>query len=204
MENYNIFRGIRQVFNSTFTALTSQEKDGFLWFVREDSATTVGDIYFGTKKYAEAVDVSTKANKSEAISSLSLTMDNEYKLKLSGTTADGSGFTVADIVDLPLETMVVSGSYDSANTQIVLTLKNGSTTSFPVSALVDGLQSEITSSNKLSADLISDGTTNKVVTGTDKTNWDNAYASAHTHSNKSVLDDISSADVTKWTVQYRV
>ena len=34
-----------------------------------------------------------------------------------------------------------------------------------------GLQTEITSSNKLSADLISDGTTNKTVTATEKSAW---------------------------------
>jgi len=198
IENYNVFKGIKQVFESTYTALTNSQKEGYLWFVRKDSATTVGDVYFGAKKYAEATDISIKADKSEAISALSLTMDSEYKLTLSGRTADGSGFTVSDVIDLPLETMVVSGAYDSANTQIVLTLKNGSTTSFPVSALVDGLQSEITTGNTLSADLISDGTTNKVVTGTDKTNWNNASSSAHSHDNKTVLDDISSSDVDKW------
>ena len=152
--------------------------------------------------YISTADTSNFASVSEAISALSLTMDSEYKLTLSGRTADGSGFTVSDVIDLPLETMVVSGAYDSANTQIVLTLKNGSTTSFPVSALVDGLQSEITAQNTLSADLISDGTTNKVVTGTDKTNWNNAYASAHTHTNKSVLDGIAANDITNWNNAY--
>lgn len=55
MDNYNVFKGIRQVFASTYTALTNSQKEGFLWFVRYDTATTVGDIYFGTKKYSEAI-----------------------------------------------------------------------------------------------------------------------------------------------------
>jgi hypothetical protein len=42
-------------------------------------------------------------------------------------------------IDLPLETMVVSGSYDSTNKKIILTLKNGQTIEFSVADLVSGL-----------------------------------------------------------------
>ena len=79
-------------------------------------------------------------------------------------------------VDLPLETMVVGGSYDSTNKKIILTLKNGQTIEFSVADLVSGLQSEITSNNKLSADLVDDtSTTNKFVSASDKTTWDGKY-----------------------------
>ena len=79
-------------------------------------------------------------------------------------------------VDLPLETMVVGGSYDSTNKKIILTLKNGQTVEFSVADLVSGLQSEITSSNKLSADLVDDtSTTNKFVSASEKTTWGNKY-----------------------------
>lgn len=47
-------------------------------------------------------------------------------------------------VDLPLETMVVSGRYDYITKQIILTLKNGETISFPVVDLVDGIVSQDT------------------------------------------------------------
>jgi frataxin-like iron-binding protein CyaY len=79
-------------------------------------------------------------------------------------------------VDLPLETMVVGGSYDSTNKKIILTLKNGQTIEFSVADLVSGLQSEITSNNKLSADLVDDtNTTNKFVSASDKTTWNAKY-----------------------------
>ena len=42
-------------------------------------------------------------------------------------------------IDLPLETMVVSGSYDSTNKKIILTLKNDQTIEFSVADLVSGL-----------------------------------------------------------------
>jgi hypothetical protein len=122
--------------------------------------------------YLKANDVSTKVDKSNAVSSLSLGMNSStYTITLSGAMADGSTFTVGDPIDLPLETMVVDGSYNSSTKKVSLGLKNGSSVEFSVADLVAGLQSEITSSNKLSADLIQDGTTNKVVTATDKNNW---------------------------------
>ena len=117
-------------------------------------------------------DVSNLATKSAAIGSLSLVLDSsDYKITLSGTKVDGTSFTVQDVIDLPLESVVVNGAYDSSTKKVVLTLQNGSTVDFSVADLVAGLQSEITSSNKLSADLIKDGTTNKTVTDTEKQTW---------------------------------
>ena len=117
-------------------------------------------------------DVSNLATKSAAIGSLSLVLDSsDYKITLSGTKVDGTSFTVQNVIDLPLESVVVNGVYDSSTKKVVLTLQNNSTVEFSVADLVAGLQSEITSSNKLSADLIQDGTTNKTVTATEKSAW---------------------------------
>ena len=113
-----------------------------------------------------------KVDKANAISALTLSLNTtDYKLTLSGTRADGTNFTVSDVVDLPLESVVVGGSYDAATKKVILTLQNGNTIDFSVADLVSGLQTEITSTNKLSADLISDGTTNKTVTATEKNTW---------------------------------
>jgi hypothetical protein len=121
-------------------------------------------------------DISGKADKSAAIGSLSLSMNSSnYQITLSGTKVDGTSFTVSDVIDLPLESVVVSGAYDNNTKKVVLTLKDSSTVDFSVADLVSGLQTEITSSNKLSADLIQDGNTNKVVTSTEKTTWNSKY-----------------------------
>ena len=120
--------------------------------------------------FLTASDISGKAGKSEAIGSLSLSLDTtNYKITLTGTYVDGTPFTVSDVIDLPLESVVVNGSYNSSTKKVVLTLKNNSTVEFSIADLISGLQSEITSSNKLSADLVKDGTTNKVFTATEKT-----------------------------------
>ena len=124
-------------------------------------------------------DVSNLATKNAAIGSLSLALDStNYKITLSGTKVDGSAFTVQNVIDLPLESVVVDGSYNNTTKKVVLTLQNGSTVDFSVADLVAGLQSEITSTNKLSADLIQDGTTNKTVTATEKQTWNNAVQPA--------------------------
>lgn len=44
-------------------------------------------------------------------------------------------------IDLPLESMVVSGRYDNATKKVILTLQNGSTVEFSVADLVEGLVS---------------------------------------------------------------
>ena len=76
------------------------------------------------------------------------------------------------VVDFPLESVVVSGAYDDNTKKVVLTLQNGSTIDFSVADLIEGLQAEITSSNKLDSDLVDDTSqTNKFVTATDISNW---------------------------------
>ena len=84
-------------------------------------------------------------------------------------------------IDLPLESVVVNGSYDSATKKVILTLQNGNTIDFSVADLVSGLQTEITSSNKLNADLVDDSTsTNKFTNATEKSTWNNKYNKPNT------------------------
>ena len=59
------------------------------------------------------------------------------------TLLDANGNTLSTgTIDLPLESVVVSGSYDSTNKKIVLTLQSGSTIDIPVSDLISGLASQ--------------------------------------------------------------
>lgn len=98
-----------------------------------------------------------------------------YVVTLSLKDQDGNVIST-DTIDLPLENVVVSGSYDSTNQKIVLTLQSGDTVDIPVGALVSGLQSEITSQNKLASDLVDDTNSgNKFVTTSEKQTWNNKY-----------------------------
>ena len=81
-----------------------------------------------------------------------------------------------DNIDLPLESVVVSGSFDSANKKIVLTLQNGNTVDIPVGDLVAGLQTEITNQNKLASDLVDDSNSgNKFTNASEKQTWNAKY-----------------------------
>ena len=105
--------------------------------------------------------------------SLDLTIDpTTYIVTATLKDQDGNALGTPKTIDLPLETVVVSGSYDSATKKIILTLENGNTIDVPVGDLVAGLQSEITSTNKLDADLVDDTTSsNKFVSASEKSTW---------------------------------
>jgi len=88
-----------------------------------------------------------------------------YVMTLQLKDQNNNNIGTAQTIDLPLETMVVSGSYDADDKEIVLVLDNGQEIKIPVGDLINGLQTEITSDNMLDADLIDDTTsTHKFVT----------------------------------------
>lgn len=100
--------------------------------------------------------------------------DTTYVITAQLKDQDGNNLWTAKTIDLPLETVVVSGSYNAQTKKVVLTLKDGSTIEFSVADLISGLQTEITSTNKLDADLVDDSeSSNKFVSANDKTKWNN-------------------------------
>lgn len=121
----------------------------------------------------DATDVNALPDSTKYVASASWTIDSStYVMTLQLKDQDGSNIGTAQTIDLPLESVVVNGSYDSTNKQIVLTLQNGNTINVPVADLVSGLQSEITAQDPLSADLVDDtNTTHKFVSAAEKTTW---------------------------------
>lgn len=106
-----------------------------------------------------AADLNALPDTTKYGASVSVVLDpNTYKITTTLRDQDGNNLGAPQEVDLPLESVVVSGAYDNAAKKIVLTLQNGSTVDVPVADLVAGLQSEITASNKLDADLVDDST----------------------------------------------
>lgn len=125
----------------------------------------------------KASDVAALPDSTKYAASMTLNIDSDtYVITAQLKDQDGANLGTAQTIDLPLESVVVNGSYDNANKKIILTLESGSTIDVPVGDLIAGLQTAITSTNKLSADLIQDGTTNKVVTASEKTAWNNKQA----------------------------
>lgn len=104
-------------------------RNGFI-----DSSYTSLDDYTNGETLQDLLD--------EKGASISLSMDTTtYVLTLSLLDANNNVISTQQ-VDLPLESTVVSGSYDNANKELVLTLTSGQTISVPIGDLVDGLVSE--------------------------------------------------------------
>ena len=123
----------------------------------------------------DADDVGALPDSTKYAANMTVSMNSStYVLTFRLQDQNGTNIGNARTVDLPLETMVVNGSYDSVNKKVILTLKNGNTIEFSVADLIDGLQEEITAQNKLNADLVDDtNSTHKFVTAQNKQDWDN-------------------------------
>ena len=104
-----------------------------------------------------AADVSALPASTKYGASISVSVNStDYKITTTLKDQNGNTLGTAQVVDLPLESVVVSGSFDSTNKKIILALQNGNTVDIPVGDLVAGLQTEITSENKLDSDLVDD------------------------------------------------
>ena len=115
---------------------------------------------------------------------ISLTIDSDtYVMTLQLQDKNGNLLSTGSI-DLPLETMVVGASYDDETKEIILTLKNGTTVSFSVADLVDGLVSQDTLNSTLQdyalktsiptkLNQLVEDSTHRLVTDTEKATWNN-------------------------------
>lgn len=145
------------------------------------NSTTVGTFTANSKTDTDinitvpttAAEVSALPDSTKYGSSISLSLDGStYVLTIQLKDQNGDNLGTASTVDLPLESVIVSGSYDDTTKSIILVLDSGDTITIPVGDLVSGLQSEITSNNMLDADLVNDSTsTNKFVTTSEKSTW---------------------------------
>mgnify|MGYP006874631910 CR=1 FL=1 len=125
------------------------------------------EVMLARSSYGKNIDFSAYAT------SLLLEIDSStYVVTATLKNKNGDTLGTPQTIDLPLETVVVGGSYDDSTKKVILTLKNGNTVEFSVADLVDGLQPEITANNKLSSDLVDDTNhTNKFVTSSEKSAW---------------------------------
>lgn len=124
---------------------------------------------------SQASDVHALPDTTKYGANLSLGINpTNFVMTLQLKDQNGNNIGSEQVVDLPLESVVVNGSYDSQNKKIILTLENGNTIDVPVGDLVAGLQTEITAQNKLSSDFVDDANkTNKFATAQEKSTWNN-------------------------------
>ena len=90
-----------------------------------------------------AADVSALPASTKYAANISLSVNTStYVCTVQLKDQDGNNIGNASSIDLPLESVVVSGSYNPTTKKVVLTLQNGSTVEFSVADLVSGLLSE--------------------------------------------------------------
>lgn len=120
----------------------------------------------------QASDINALPNTTKYAAALSLTIDSSTFV-VTGQLKDqnGDNLGTAQTIDLPLESVVVGGSYDSQTKKVILTLQNGNTVEFSIADLVSGLQTELSATNKLDPSFINYDTTHAAVTESDKTTW---------------------------------
>lgn len=147
------------------------------------------------------------------VGDVSLTIDRDYKMQVIVNDANGTPHS-SQYVDLPLEEMVVDGSYDATNKNIVLELKNGTEVTFSVADLVAGLAStsyvdsavsdKAVDNNTMSyksyinsGDNLDDYTTNGlyVMIGISASNVDNYPTGAYNYGFLEVLQGFNASDV---------
>lgn len=151
-----------------YGCIIGDEVDNRTLTVHNYSITELGYIAFGSDNINFTHD-SYRAGSGIAISnngviSISADYGASFELSLDSSTyeitavlKDQNGNTLgqAQTIDLPLESVVVDGEYDSNTQSIILELENGNTITIPVSGLVSGLES---TSNKVTS--ISSSSTN--------------------------------------------
>ena len=139
-----------------------------------------------------AADVSALPDTTKYAAALSLTI-NSSTFVMTGQLKDqnGDNLGTAQTIDLPLESVVVGGSYNSQTKIVVLTLQNGNTIEFSVADLVSGLQTELSASNKLNPAYINYDSTHRAVSDTEKSTWNskqNALSSTQLDAVNSGID----------------
>lgn len=119
-----------------------------------------------------AAEVSALPDTTKYAASLSLTI-NASTFVVTAQLKDQNGDSLGSpqTIDLPLESVVVGGSYDDTTKKVVLSLQNGNTVEFSVADLVAGLQTELSATNKLNPAYIEYDSAHRAVSDTEKSTW---------------------------------
>ena len=107
--------------------------------------------------------------------------NNDYKMYAQLKDKSGNLIYTSNIIDLPLETMVVDGRYDSNTKKLILVLDNRNEIEVPLEALINGLVNEddliANYYDKDEIDALLDGYWTKIeLTQEDIDNWNAANA----------------------------
>lgn len=136
-----------------YDELVGDEVDNINLTVNSYTVDELGYVAYGsdninitTDSYTAGTGISIDSNHAISISApyaanIEATMDpSTYVITLRLKDQNGIYLGTAQTIDLPLESVVVSGTYDDTTKKIILTLENGQTIEFSVADLVSGLE----------------------------------------------------------------
>lgn len=128
-------------------------------------------------------------------------------------TSSGGGVTVYDGLDSSSTNVALSANQGRILRELIDNIDGVDLSNYYTKTQVDNLLDDINLSGYYSKTEIDNllagytsitsfndhtGDTTKHITATERTNWNTAYTNNHTHSNKSVLDGITSTKVSNW------
>lgn len=143
-----------------------------------------------------ASDVSALPDTTKYATALSLTINSStFVVTAQLKDQNGDNLGTVQTIDLPLESVVVNGTYNDTTKKIILTLQNGNTVEFSVADLVAGLQTELSASNKLNPAYINYNSTHRSVSDTEKTTWNSKQSALSSTQLSAVNSGIDSAKV---------
>lgn len=180
------------------TATQGDKADTAIQGIKVNSSTVNPDVdkVVNITIPTTAADVSALPDTTKYATALSLTI-NSSTFVMTGQLKDqnGDNLGTAQTIDLPLESVVVGGSYNSQTQKVVLTLQNGNTIEFSVADLVSGLQTELSASNKLNPAYINYDSTHRAVSDTEKSAWNAKQNALTTEQLAAVNSGINSEEV---------
>lgn len=157
LQNFqNEFNTLAQNTETSITEIEEelQRKVDEGYFDGEDGYTPQKGVDYFTQEDIQEIENGVKTDLQETVlidyslitetgSKIDLSI-NTTNYKLTAILKDKNNNTIytSNEIDLPLETMVVSASYNNTTKEIILTLQNGTTVRFSVADLVSGLVSE--------------------------------------------------------------
>lgn len=153
---YNSTTGKIQLEIGNFTAGYSNYVEGYPENIDVASISNVeilslGYVAYGSDDYVvyDGLQAGTGLDLDGNVINLDIDYGASFELSINSSTyvitatlKDQNGNTLGtpQTIDLPLESVVVNGSYDDTTKKIILTLQNGNTVEFSVADLVDGLE----------------------------------------------------------------
>jgi hypothetical protein len=143
-----------------------------------------------------ASDVSALPDTTKYATALSLTINSStFVVTAQLKDQNGDNLGTVQTIDLPLESVVVNGTYNDTTKKIILTLQNGNTVEFSVADLISGLQTELSASNKLNPAYINYNSTHRAVSDTEKATWNGKQSALSVTQLNAVNSGINSTKV---------